>query len=84
MQDSAAEPGRLERVVAAFRDQRAADKGDPGDAKQQPQFAERIRQIDRRYHRHSASPQLRRAIFSPCAPEHLGDRRHPAPDGAAR
>ena len=46
MQDGASEPRRLERVVSAFRDQRAADKGDPGDAEHQPQFAKRVRQVD--------------------------------------
>ena len=46
VQYGATEPSRLERVVPALRDQRSADKGNLGHAKQQPQFAERVRQID--------------------------------------
>ena len=46
MQHGAVETRRLERVVAALLDERAADKGDPGQTEEQPQFAQRIGEID--------------------------------------
>ena len=46
VQHGAVEPRRLERVVAALRRQRAADKGDPGKAVEQAELAHRIGEID--------------------------------------
>ena len=48
MQHGAAESGRLERVVPALGDQRAADEGDPGEAVEQPELAHCVREIDLR------------------------------------
>ena len=46
MQDGAIEPRRLERVVAALARQRAADKGDAGEAEEQAHLAQRVGEID--------------------------------------
>jgi len=46
VQDGAVEPGRLERIVAALGNERTADKGDPSDSIEEPEFTHRIGEID--------------------------------------
>ena len=66
VQDGGVEPGRLDRVLAAMRDQRAAEKGDRRDAIEKAEFAERIGEVDVE-ERTIGSPALRWATLKPRA-----------------
>ena len=65
VQDGAVEPRRLERVVPALRDQRSADKGDPGQRETTARVRRACRPGRYRCRRRCASPPPRRATFSP-------------------
>src|SRR5690606_19678517 len=53
-QDRAVEQSRLERIVAALRDERAADEHDAGEAVEETELAEPVDEMERRRERLAA------------------------------
>ena len=65
MQNGGGEPGGFDRILPAAGDERLAHEHDAGQAIEEPQFADRVADIDRRLRDRIASPRERKAQTRP-------------------